>query len=188
MQAFDFDNTIYKGESAFDFALFAFKKNKRFILYTFPLIRLLIKYKRCKMTPDEFTDELNKYIYIIVGNKAPIEDLVVEFWSIYDKNLYLNMLEKIHFNDVIVTTCPNFIMKGIQKRLRTKNILCTDVDLKRGKINYLNFGDNKVRLFKKKYPNRIIKNFYTDSYNDKPFMEFSKNVYLVNHGDCTKIK
>ena len=150
MQAFDFDNTIYKGESAFDFALFAFKKNKRFILYTFPLIRLLIKYKRCKMTPDEFTDELNKYIYIIVGNKALIEDLVVEFWSIYDKNLYLNMLEKIHFNDVIVTTCPNFIMKGIQKRLRTKNILCTDVDLKRGKINYLNFGDNKVRLFKKK--------------------------------------
>ena len=188
MQAFDFDNTIYKGESAFDFALFAFKKNKRFILYTFPLIRLLIKYKRCKMTPDEFTDELNKYIYIIVGNKALIEDLVVEFWSIYDKNLYLNMLEKIHFNDVIVTTCPNFIMKGIQKRLRTKNILCTDVDLKRGKINYLNFGDNKVRLFKKKYPNRIIKNLYTDSYNDKPFMEFSKNVYLVNHGDCTKIK
>ena len=65
MQAFDFDNTIYKGESAFDFALFAFKKNKRFILYTFPLIKLLIKYKRCKMTPDEFTDELNKYIYII---------------------------------------------------------------------------------------------------------------------------
>ena len=86
MQAFDFDNTIYKGESAFDFAMFAFRKNKRFLLYVFPLLRLLIKYKRCNMTSEQFVDELNKYMYLIVENKDLIEKLVKDFWVINEKN------------------------------------------------------------------------------------------------------
>ena len=101
MQAFDFDNTIYKGESAFDFAMFAFRKNPRFIMYTFPLVGLLIKYKRCKMTVEEFTEALNKYMYVAVNNRDKIEKLVIEFWDIYDKNLYLNMLDLKISNQII---------------------------------------------------------------------------------------
>ena len=188
MQAFDFDNTIYKGESSFDFALYVVKHDLKLLRYLPAIIKVLLSYKSAKMSVDEYTELLNKYISIFLDNKEKILELVEGFWQTHERKLYLNMLEKIHFNDVIITTAPDFLMRGIRKRLRTGNILCTKTDLKKGKLIYLNFHENKVKSFKKKYPKKTIKNFYTDSYNDEPFMEFSKNVYLVNHGDLTKIK
>ena len=41
MQAFDFDNTIYKGESAFDFALFVMRKKISLIRYLPHILSLL---------------------------------------------------------------------------------------------------------------------------------------------------
>ena len=188
MQAFDFDNTIYKGESSFDFALFVVRHDLKLLKYLPIIIKVLISYKSEHLSVDEYAKLLNKYIGFFLANKERILDLVDDFWATHERKLYLNMLEKIHFNDVIITTAPDFLMKGIRKRLRTANILCTKTDLKKGELVYLNFHENKVKAFKKKYPKKTIKNFYTDSYNDEPFMDFSKNVYLVSHGDLTKIK
>jgi len=188
MQAFDFDNTIYKGESSFDFAVFVIKRNKKLLKYLPGIAKILFSYKVCRMSVDDFLKSMEKYTAIFLENKETIQNLVTEFWQTHERKLYLNMLEKIHFNDVIVTASPDFLIKGIAHRLHTKHILCTKTDFDQGKITYLNFKENKVASFKKAYPHKIIKNFYTDSYNDRPFMEFSKNVYLVNHGDCTKIK
>lgn len=188
MQAFDFDNTIYKGESSFDFAVFVIKKNKKLLKYLPGVLKILISYKVCKLNVDEFQKALDKYTKVFLENKEDIQKLTKEFWMMHEKNLYLNMLEKIKFNDVIITTSPDFLMEGIKKRLKTKHILCTKTDLKKGKIIYLNFHENKVKSFKKAYPKKKVKTFYTDSYNDKPLMDFSENVYLVSHGDCTKIK
>lgn len=188
MQAFDFDNTIYKGESSFDFALFVVRHEVRMLKYLPIIIKVLLSYKSEHMNVDEYMNLLNKYVYLVMENKDRILELVDKFWETHERKLYLNMLEKIHFNDVIITTAPDFLMKGIRRRLNTRNILCTKTDMKKGKLVYLNFHENKVKAFKKKYPKKMIKNFYTDSYNDEPFMDFSKNVYLVNHGDITKIK
>lgn len=188
MQAFDFDNTIYKGESSFDFALYVVRHEVRLLKYLPVILKVLILYKSEHLSVDEYMELLNKYVGIFMENKERIIELVDGFWQTHERKLYLNMLEKIHFNDVIITTAPDFLMKGIKKRLKTRNILCTKTDLKKGVLVYLNFHENKVKAFKKKYPKKTIKNFYTDSYNDAPFMDFSKNVYLVNHGDITKIK
>ena len=38
---------------------------------------------------------------------------------------------------------------------------------------------SKVKAFKERYPNAVVEEFYTDSYNDKPLMEISKKTYLV---------
>lgn len=188
MQAFDFDNTIYKGESSFDFALFVVKHEPKLLRYLPVVFKVLISYKSSKMSVEEYTELLNKYMYVFLDNQERILELVDAFWETHEKKLYLNILERIHFHDVIITTAPDFLMQGIKKRLRTGNILCTKTDLKKGKLVWLNFHENKVLAFKKKYPKKVIKNFYTDSYNDAPFMDFSKNVYLVHHGDVEKIK
>ncbi len=188
MQAFDFDNTIYKGESCFDFALFVIKKNPRLLKYLPSIIKILIRYKSCKLSPENFVKELNKYTKVFLKNKEEILELTAQFWQKNEKKLYANMLAKIEENDIIITASPEFLMTGIKHRLNTKHILCTEIDFDNGKMTWLNFGKNKVLNFKKKYKNKKIKNFYTDSYNDKPFMDFSDNVYLVSHGDYKKIK
>ena len=188
MQAFDFDDTLYKGESTFDFALFVIKKNKRLIKHLPGILRALGAYKLCLWDEDKFLRELEKYTKVFLENKDLLKELTQEFWLSHEKNLYLNMLEKVKFNDVIITASPEFLMMGIKDRLNTKHILCTKIDFDKGKITWLNFGKNKVLCFKKVYKNKKIKNFYTDSYNDKPFMDFSDNVYLVSHGESKKIK
>ena len=78
--------------------------------------------------------------------------------------------------------------KEIKDVLNTDHILDTKIDIETGKITMLNFQKNKVETFKEVFPKAKVKSFYTDSYNDKPFMEISENVYLVKKGKCKKIK
>jgi hypothetical protein len=48
--------------------------------------------------------------------------------------------------------------------------------------------DEKVKAFFEAYPNAEIDDLYTDSFNDKPLMDISKNVYLVKGNKIKKIK
>ena len=95
---------------------------------------------------------------------------------------------QIKKNDVILTCSPSFLIKEIENDLNTKNIVATEIDIDEGKIHFLNFGKNKVKIFQEKFPKKKIQTVYTDSYNDKALMDVAKNVYLVKKGKCTKIK
>lgn len=188
MKAFDFDNTLYRGESVFDFALFMIKKKKKFLFYIPSFVKLLIFYKSTKISIEKFTKSLEKYSQIFLKNKEEIFSYVDEFWEKNIDKIYPEMLEKVKENDVIITASPSFLIERIQNILPTKNILATKLDLDKGKIIYLNFQSNKVEHFKKIYPHATIEEFYTDSMNDLAMMNISKNVYLVKKGVSTKIK
>ena len=98
------------------------------------------------------------------------------------------MLAKIKKEDVILTCSPSFLIKEIESDLNTPNIVATEIDIEKGKIYFLNFGKNKVKVFQEKFLKKKIQTVYTDSYNDKALMDVAKNVYLVKNGKCTKIK
>ena len=185
---FDFDNTIYDGESSFDFALYVIKKKKSLIVHLPAILRILFLYKICKMDIEEFTKRLEKYASIFLENQELIEDSVEEFWDCHIDKLYPNMLKKVKEEDVIITTCPSFLMNGIRDVLHTDHILSTELDLKSGCIEYLNFRENKVKKWKKNYHNEKIEALYTDSYNDQPLMDIAKSVYIVKKGIPKKIK
>lgn len=188
MKVFDFDNTIYGGESVFDFAMFFVKRKKSFIRYVPGFLRLLLSYKMCKMDVLQFQKALERYTKPFLENQEYIKELVEEFWLENIEKLYPNMLKKIKPEDVIITASPTFLIDGIKDVLNTDNILCTELDLEKGKISFLNFKENKVKNFMKKYKGKKIEDFYTDSYNDKPLMNISKHVYLVKKGVPRKLK
>ena len=90
-------------------------------------------------------------------------------------------------DDLIITGCPNFLINHIKDELKVKNIICTEFDLKNRQIDFICFGDNKVKAFKKKYKNQKINKFYTDSLSDIPMMKLANEVYLVNKEKIKKI-
>ena len=188
MQVFDFDNTIYHGESTFDFAMFIIKRKKSLLKCAPGITLLLIKYKRCKMNALEFQTELEKFTGPFLQNKEFIKKSVQDFWQKNRKKLDQNIIKKIKKHDVILTCSPSFLIKEIENDLNTKNIVATEIDIDEGKIHFLNFGKNKVKIFQEKFPKKKIQTVYTDSYNDKALMDVAKNVYLVKKGKCTKIK
>ncbi len=188
MKVFDFDNTIYKGESTFDFAIYVMKRKKSLLRYIPRIVWILLLYKICKMNIEEFTERLEKNSKLFLENEELITSLVPEFWLDNIEKLYPNMLKKIQKEDIIITTSPKFLIDGVRDLLNTEKILTTELDLKSGKIKYLNFQENKVKSFEKKYKGEKIEALYTDSYNDTPLMEIAKSVYIVKNGIPRKIK
>jgi phosphoserine phosphatase len=57
VKVFDFDNTLYHGESSVDLALYMIKNNKRIILYLPKLFYNLFKYKLCNGIRDMLNTE-----------------------------------------------------------------------------------------------------------------------------------
>ena len=69
MKVFDFDNTLYRGESSLDFSLFMIRANKRILLYLPVIASNTIRYKLCLVDRQELGDSINKYMKIIVRSK-----------------------------------------------------------------------------------------------------------------------
>ena len=188
VKVFDFDNTLYRGESSLDFSLFMIRANKRILLYLPVIASNTIRYKLCLVDRQELGDSINKYMKIIVRSKQEMLDLVEAFWAAHSSNLDRNMIARIRPEDIIITAGPDFLLDGIKERLHTQNIISSVVDLDRREILHFNFKDNKVLRFRELYGDRKIDAFYTDSYNDKAMMDISEKVYLIKKGKGKRIK
>ena len=177
MNVYDFDDTIYNGDSSLDFVLFCLKKNKKlfkyiphiilgFILYIFKII------KKTKMKEYFFS-----FLESIDG-----EVYVEEFWKTHQKNIKKFYLDNKKMNDLIISASPIFLLKPICEKLGIKNLIASEVDINTGKFLSENCkGSRKVDLFYEKYPNKKIREFYSDSLSDTPLANISRNAYLVDN-------
>ena len=188
MNAFDFDNTIYRGESPVDFALFLIKHNKRIILYLPTIVYNSIKYKLCWVSIEKWEKKINAFLRTFSLSKEELLQLVKQFWAVNHHKLDKRMLKRIREDDIIITAGPSFLIEGIREYLKTERILGTDIDLDRKKLLYYNLGSNKVKRFRQLYGKQRIHCFYTDSFNDRAFMDISDRVYIVKKGRVKRIK
>lgn len=188
MKVFDFDNTLYNGESAIDFVLYLIKGNKKILLWL-PRIGIgLLKYKMCLVGKDAIESQLNAFLKFVATDGRDLKETVADFWSKYEKNLKPELCKLVEKGDAIITGSPWFLIDGIKEKLGTSNLICSDFDMVNYHINYLNYGENKVKKYHEAYGDKLIDAFYTDSYNDQPMMDISKEVYLVTKNKVEKIK
>lgn len=179
MNGYDFDNTIYDGESLVDFFLFCMSKKKVLIIYLPLVLYILFLYKIRRLTDQKLYKVANKVSSVVVENKEHISNFVNEFWEKNEHKLKDYYLNKLNENDIIITGSPRFLIQGISDKIKTKKIICSEYNLDTGKFEFICFRQNKVDALKKTYPNVIIEEFYTDSLNDIPMLKFAKKAYLV---------
>ena len=188
MNVYDFDNTIYDGESAFHLFKFFLKKDKKLIRFMPAVVTAFTKYKLGKLSVEE---ALNNYaqraLDYYVANPH-FRNCMEEFWDKHEKNIKPFYERVRRDNDLILSCSPEISLSEICKRLNVKNYIGTAIDEEKGKIERLCLRENKVKAFFEKYPNAQIDDLYTDSFNDKPLMDISKNVYLVKGNKIKKIK
>lgn len=179
MNVYDFDNTIYKGESTLDFFFFCQKRHFSVIKYILPVIKTLILYKACKITTDELYLLCEKYMKDFLTHIKNPKKYVKEFWDKNECKIKSFYLKQQKEDDVIISASCSILLEEICARLKIKHLICTTVDLENNKIINMCHGENKVNLFKKNFPNTEIDCFYTDSLNDLPMIKFSKKAYIV---------
>lgn len=188
MKVFDFDNTLYHGESAIDFVLYLMKKNKKIILWVPRILFGLLQYKFCLISKEEITRQTNEFMKSVIKDKKEVEDTVAEFWEKYSRYLNTELLNQVEEEDAIITAGPSFLIEYIKDKLGTSNLMCSDVNLEKREVINFNFGENKVTCYKERYGDKPIDSFYTDSYNDKAMMDVSQKVFLVKGRKIKQIK
>lgn len=188
MNAYDFDNTIYDGESIVDFFFFILKKDIKLIRFVPIILFYLLRYKFNIVTVEKIAEVIEKFSFSFFKNsKLNYEKLAKEFWDKNSSKLKKEFVEKLKEDDLIITGCPDFLIEHVRNKLKVKNIICSKFDFETKKLTFLCLGENKVIAYKERFKNKKINEFYTDSYLDTPFMEISKKVFLVNKNKIKQI-
>lgn len=188
MNVYDFDNTIYDGESCFDLFKFYMKKDPSLLLLFPKVIKGFKKYKKGEVSIEEM---ISKYAPLAEEKLAKIdfENEPKEFWDSHMHKIKPFYKDIQQADDLIITASPDFHIEEIAKRLGIKYYLTSTFDKENGKIDFICIRENKITAFKEKYGDKEIENFYTDSpENDAPLIELAKNAYVVKKNKITKVK
>lgn len=188
MNVYDFDNTIYDGETVIDFYFFCLKKKPSLIKYIPMMTFMLAKYKLGKISVDELEKKASKYARRILLSVDSTKKAITEFWDKNEHKIKEFYKKNKRDDDIIISASCGFILREICNRLGIKNLICSEIDINTGEIKQVCFRTNKPIILKKLYPNISVDNFYTDSLNDAPMIELSHNAFLVKKNKITKIK
>ena len=182
---YDFDGTIYNGDSSIDFLKYILKKYPKLIVLMPKIILAFIKYKFKLINKVKF-----KSIYFSFLKKVKMDEKIVDdFWSLNDykiKDFWKK--KKKHSSDIIISASPEFILEPIKRKYKVLNVIATKIDINTGSLIGKNcFGEEKVTRLFSKYPDLIILESYSDSMNDLPILRLGQKAFLVNRNRITQI-
>lgn len=188
MNVYDFDNTIYDGETLVDFILYYVRHDPRIWKYIPKLLYICFKDAFHLFTVEDAVEAYASFLegyYVKLDN---LEEDTKKFWDKHEKKIK-PFYEKVRRkDDIIVSGTTDFILDEIMRRMGIQQYVGSSIDRKTGKFTRLCFLDNKVKIFRELYPEAHIDNFYTDSMNDKAMMELADHVYFVKGNKIEKIK
>lgn len=180
MKVFDFDNTIYDGETMVDFFYFMCEKKPQLDKYKPLLNKVLFLYQHNLLPIKLIKNLINTHKNDVDFNTDNYKKYIDEFWKTHSKKIRKDMLAKISKEDVIMSASLNVLIDPIKKKLKTKNIYTSIVDVEKKEILFMCYKENKAEKFKELYKDKLIDELYTDSYADKPLMNLSKKVFLID--------
>ena len=188
MNVYDFDGTIYDGESVFDFYRFAVRKKFRLIRY-FPIVfRTLLRYKRLKISEAELDALVKKYATAFIREVPDPAGWVKEFWDKNEHKIKPWYRKAQREDDIVISASFDVLLDEICKRIGIRYFLSSVIDPESGEVSELCFRQNKPRLWKERFPDMKIDSFYTDSAVDSPMMDLAKCAYLVKGNTVERIK
>lgn len=188
VNVYDFDNTIYDGETLVDYYFFFARRDRRILKY---LPRLLVVAFKDRFHLFTVEQAVEAYALFLEEYYVTLEDPAAgirEFWDQRESRIKPWYAARRKKDDIIVSGTLDFILEEIAGRIGIDRFIASSIDSETGKFRRLCFLDNKVKYFRECFPDVQIGDFYTDSMNDKAMMDISEHVYLVRKDKITQIK
>ena len=177
MNVYDFDDTIYKGDSTANFFLYCLKKHPKMIV-TFPSTAAAVFrfYILKRGTKTQFKEVFYRFL-----RYCSVEKDLEDFWNLQMKNIKGWYYEQHRGDDVVISASPEFLLEIPCKKLKVGCLMASRVDPHTGEYTGENcHGKEKVRRFYEKFStDAVIDKFYSDSYNDTPLAEIAKESFMV---------
>lgn len=184
---YDFDKTIYGGETSTDFMLFFLKRNPKYLFKIYNVLPSLFYYfinlKRSK-----------EYFFNIL-NGIELNFLIKEIEAFWEKNEYrifdwvYNEID-INKNEceelILISATPSIFLDKISKKLKFDKLIATqlkEMDIFESVIIGENCkGEEKVIRLREYIKDFEIEKFYSDSMSDKPLFDLANKKYFVING------
>lgn len=180
MKIYDFDKTIYDGDSTIDFYFFVLKENKYLIRYLPLQLYGAIMYMLKLYSKEQFKEKFFSFLKGI--NEIDIS--IDEFWN---KNIFKIKrwyLVNKQDTDIIISASPEFLLTNICKRLGGNQLIASNVCKYTGEFISLNcYGEEKVKRLQQEYQDIVIDEFFSDSLSDSPLAKKAKCSYIVKKNE-----
>ena len=176
MDIYDFDGTLYRGDSTADFLMWCVRRHPR-SLSTLP--RTGLAAAACfgvhAIDKTRFKAALYRFLPLI----PDIEREVERFWATHAHNIAGPCHPQI--GDVVISASPEFLLHLPCKSLGLQ-LIGSRVDPHTGRVLGPNCsGNQKIERLYELFPDAIINRFYSDSHNDDPLARLANEAWMVRH-------
>ena len=179
MNVYDFDNTIYNGDSTVEFYRFC-RKRKPSLIWRYGMEQLFgfVYYGMGGVSKTT----LKEYFFSFLRGLEDVDGLVAEFWAERMDNLAPWFPPLRQQGDLVISASPEFLLRPVCDALGLE-LIASRVDPKTGKFTGENCrGEEKVTRFREQYPEAVVENFYSDSLSDTPMAKIAVNAWFVSGG------
>ncbi len=176
---YDFDKTLVPFDSGSLFCVYAMAHNLKTLKYLPKMISAVIKYFRKKSDLTRMKSVIFSFVRDI-----DVQKTVNDFWNRYDKYVFdwAKKENRPRFS-VVISAGPDFLIKEIASRIEIDDFIATEHDGNGAIIGKNCHDEEKVRLFRERYPDSQVENVYSDSIeNDKYIFSLGKNCYHTVKG------
>lgn len=173
MNTYDFDNTIFRGDSTVRFWLYCLRTRPRSFR---ALPRTAWHGLRFALRAEEKTAFKQRF-FSFLAFLPDREQALREFWAANFSRL--KTWYRPEPEDVIISASPEFLLQPVCDRLGVR-LIASRVDPDTGEYTGLNcHGAEKVRRFRERFGDASPDRFYSDSLSDTPMARLAAQSFLV---------
>lgn len=178
MNVYDFDHTIYPGDSTLDFWRHCIGRHPA-VLLSLPgavLSGALFKAGLCSR------EQFKGRFYRFLRRVPDVEGEVSRFWAQNRDRIYPWYLDRRRKDDLIISASPEFLIRPVCALLGVRAI-ASPVSPKTGELLGPNCrGEEKAVRLRREYPGSSVEEFYSDSVSDGPLAALADRAFLVRRG------
>lgn len=181
MNGYDFDDTIFRGNSTRRFYFFCMLRLPYLVIMV-PIILLAgILYAVRILKKNTFLFVLEWYVALV----PRADRFAVKFWNKNMKRIKAWYLEQKRDDDVVISASPRFLVEEACKRLGIRCI-ATNLDTHARLHGKHCYGAEKVVAYKEVFGDTPLATYYSDSHSDTPMFTFAQRGYFVD-GENVKL-
>lgn len=176
MNVYDWDGTIYNGDSTMHFIMYLWEKYPHTRNKIPGVLWKGLLFKLSVIDVENFKGSF----YQIFSTIPNMEEVVDAFTSSHLKNVKKWYFEQQKPDDLVISASPYFLISSFCKKVNITHVMASPVNIHTGKFEGKNcHGEEKVRRFKEMYPDASIDSFYSDSNRDLPLARIAKKPFFV---------
>ena len=178
MNGYDFDDTIFSGNSMCRFAIFCSLRLPYMILFT-PVLLVAVCLRGLRIL------DKNRYLHLIslyVALVPHTERFVAKFWDRNMRRIKPWYLAQRRDDDVIISASPQFLVEEACRRLGIRCIATQLSPVSARLYGKHCYGEEKVEVYKQIFGDQPLATYYSDSLSDTPMFQLAERGYFVDGG------